>query len=310
MSMFRSKTKLEILPLQLVFNQGGLGDFICRIPPVIKMLTHYPQVSLILWVPDFFDELANYWLVDFVKEKRVRIVSGKEELAKFDTSQPLIEFKTMAPRSFALHLMQQAHITLFAEVMPESEVRYPVYSKGTVDISKFKLPEKYLVLTTEATSKTRKLTATTLNGITEYFKDKMQVVYLGKRDLTIIYKAEGVDNFDYSSGLDLRDQTSLMECAEILANAQGVLGIDNGLLHLASCSDVPVVFAFSTVKPEHRLCGRNGKTEIVEPSGDCTYCQAKIRYVKDHTFTTCFYGDYKCLDTLTAEKFIKAWEAI
>lgn len=306
---YRKGTVLERHKLHILNTNGGIGDFICRFPVFLKLVTKYPQITAYVYFPAFFLETARF----FLKHPNIIVKDRGTFLTDKFPGGAIIPLEHETFKTMAVSLMQYAHLLLFSELMPEDEAYYPEWKIDTLDVSKFGLPrQQYVVLTTEATSATRTLKASTLLGLAEYFKSKnIPIVFLGKKEITKKYIAESVAEFDYSVGMDLREKTTILEATEILAQSRGVLGLDNGLLHLASCTPAAVVFGFSTVRPEHRLCGRrSGKTVVVEPTGDCTYCQSKIRFVRDFKFNKCFYDDFKCLDTLTAERFIEAWEKL
>lgn len=303
----RKGTKLKKVTINVVFNSGGLGDFVCRIPVLKKIVSLYPQVNIKLWSPEFFMEIARYFLV--AQSSRIEVLDRKNFKKEYNGG-PLYEFNDHKIKTFALNLMQHTHLLFFSQLMSNDEIVYPQFTGCGASLDEFNLPDKYVVLTTEATAETRTLKKETVQGLINYFYDKVPVVFLGKRELFGHYESRHIMGLDYSQGIDLREKTTLMQAAEILNNAQCVLGLDNGLLHLACCTKANVVFGFSTVRPEDRICGRTiGKTLVVEPSSDCKYCQASLRFI-EHDFRFCFYKERKleCLDSLTAKKFIEAYE--
>jgi ADP-heptose:LPS heptosyltransferase len=111
--------------------------------------------------------------------------------------------------------------------------------------------------------------------------------------------------------LYIREKTTLIEAGNIIAGAQVICGLDNGLLHLAGCTDTPIVAAYTTVRPEHRLPYRHGSLGsgcyVVEPDEDlaCRFCQSNMDFEFTHDFRDCFYKDFKCTKQITADKFIR-----
>jgi ADP-heptose:LPS heptosyltransferase len=116
--------------------------------------------------------------------------------------------------------------------------------------------------------------------------------------------------------MDLTNQTSLLEAGGLLAKAHLVLGVDNGLLHLAACSDVPILAGFTTVEPWLRTPVRQGVDAkdywTLEPPEelDCRFCQSSWNFMGDWRFTKCFYGDLACVKSLSAERWIERLEEI
>jgi ADP-heptose:LPS heptosyltransferase len=185
-----------------------------------------------------------------------------------------------------------------------------------VDVSHFNLPKYYAVVTTAYTSDTRHWKSEYVNEVSDYLNSiGVTPVFLGKA-YTHAYKKTGIFgtfDADYTKGINLIDKTNLFEAHAIMANAKFVMGIDNGLLHLASMSQVPVIWGFTSVLPEHRLPYRNGikgdNTYLVTPSEEelpCTGCQSKFNFApSDHSFLNCWYDDLKCLDLMTSDRWIE-----
>ncbi len=118
---------------------------------------------------------------------------------------------------------------------------------------------------------------------------------------------------DYTKGINLIDKTSLFEAHSIMANSAAVLGLDNGLLHLACMSSTAkLVYGFTTVEPRHRLPYRNDiqgyNCLVVMPTKEelsCIGCQSNMNFANTtHCFTTCFYKDNACLSLMTSDKWI------
>ncbi len=184
-----------------------------------------------------------------------------------------------------------------------------------IEVNCFNLPEKYAVITTGYTSDTRVFKAEYINEVAEYLNSiGITPVFLGKKatyadkNNTIVGKFEA----NYELGVNLIDKTNLFEAHSIMSKAQFVLGLDNGLLHLASMSDVSVIWGFTTVLPEHRLPYRNNikgfNAYVVSPTEEelaCWGCQSKMNFAdSSHSFMTCIYSDFKCVELMTSDKWI------
>ena len=215
------------------------------------------------------------------------------------------------------HLLQLG-FTYYGNIdrIPKDRAQLPRISGYEADIAKFGLdPSGYVVVTTEATTPVRTLKSSVINEIVQSVKDRgLQPVFLGKKDLREDYKATSDDGIITDGVLDLREKTTLVEAAVVLSKAKAVIGLDNGLLHLACCSDVPVIFAFTTVDPRHRIPPRppGAKTiSIVPPEKlSCRFCQSNMRFLIGHEFSNCIYGDLKCVETMESKTFIAALDNI
>jgi ADP-heptose:LPS heptosyltransferase len=148
----------------------------------------------------------------------------------------------------------------------------------------------------------------------------LDVVLLGASqiDHSSEFQVKGEFNESIRSELteDLRDKTTLTEAMEILSQARAVVGVDNGLLHLASCSDVPVIWGFTSVDPKHRIpvrnnvAGYNAYTVVPSAGLNCRFCQSKYYYV-EHNFKNCLQVTLNssptipCTTDMKAEKFMR-----
>jgi hypothetical protein len=178
----------------------------------------------------------------------------------------------------------------------------------------------YAVLTTNHTVKVRVLNEPAFYRIANYLTGVkgLHVVLLGKASTItgdINGKATAIKSdeieIDYKllehpeMLIDLRDETSLMETAAILARSQLVLGVDNGLIHLAASARAPkIVCGFTTVAPVHRVPSNYNDTDffiVVPPESlTCRFCQSKQILLSDqHDFRFCIKGNLQCVPLLT-----------
>jgi ADP-heptose:LPS heptosyltransferase len=139
----------------------------------------------------------------------------------------------------------------------------------------------------------------------------MLPVFLGKSEMT---RRDLKSDYDYSRGYNLIDKTSLMEAAKIMKEAQVVLGIDNGLLHLASMTDATILYGFTMVGPEHRRISRPfGDTYELYGNKEtlpCLFCQEKVRFFLGHNFKDCIYKEHTpaCVRALNIESWVSTIE--
>ena len=112
-------------------------------------------------------------------------------------------------------------------------------------------------------------------------------------------------------GIDLRNQTSILELASIMDKSLAVCGVDSGPIHLAGTTKVPILAGYTNVAWYHRIPKRKtGFTVVIEPDPmDCRYCSSI--WAKDfYNFLNCFYEHNNCVKTLRAEKYINALKSI
>lgn len=313
-NMYRDNT-IHHNHYNVVLHRGGLGDFIAQLPAVKYILDNHKHIYVHLWCHDYAVDLAKVALVGY--DNNLTIYSMSDYKTKYNDK--LLARSPYAHKiaNLSMHLTDHAFTSIVYKTV---ENKYKNYIKiDPIDVSHLNLPEKYVVITTGFTSDTREFLPQYVNGVSEYvLSEGYTPVYIGK-SFTTSYLDHGIKgNFraNYDNGINLIDKTNILEAHAIMANSTVVVGLDNGLCHLACMSDVPVVFGFTTVDPEHRLPYRHGvkgwQTSTVTPTKEelsCIHCQSNMNFAPEsHSFTKCYYGDYKCLELMSADKWIEQIE--
>ena len=186
-----------------------------------------------------------------------------------------------------------------------------------IEVKSFNLPKKYAVIPTGFTAEVREMIPEAVNGLSKWLnKQAITPVYLGKSNSPLgsgkAINPTFKEGIDYSLGLDLRDQTDLLQSAKIISNAEVIIGLDNGLLHLAGMTQTPIVAGFTTLTPEHRIPYRHNtlgwKCSMVVPDQrlTCRFCQSNTHFILGHDYRKCFYEDYVCTKSMTADVWIEA----
>lgn len=308
---WRDKTKLPSYPVNFVLTGGGLGDYICHMTAFEWIATTQEHVYGRIFCAEPFLSVAKYIMGKY-KKWSVYDPAEVEGVVK-----PMEALLTPAQYikyvdAVGSHLMDLG-FKYYAKLdgPPKGWDKMPDltgYRSGKF----WELPERYAVLTPGFTTEVRMMRGKYLNTISSYLLYRgITPVYLGKNTFAIsgknhtvapTYKASFDEDFKPEMGIDLREQTTLLEATEIMSGAEMVLGIDNGLLHFAGCTEVPIVFGHTITDPRHRSIRRPiGETiNIVNSPKDlpCAGCQSHMRFVPFHDFKYCMYGDKACIDML------------
>ena len=298
-------------------TKGGLGDNVARLPALIKLFKKYPQVYPIIYVPDYFLPIAQL----ACKGYSCKVKAYSE--FKPDTPEGKLPAKDTdggTCTTLHTHLTDHAFRTLLDEdpECPEDK-NYPQLDLSQIAISSFNLPQRYVVLTVGHTSKTREWLASEVNKVASYAVSQgLTPVFLGSENAAQGNKYDIRSAFDpgisYDLGVNLVNKTTLLEAVKIMEGAVAVLGVDNGLLHLAACTTVPIIAAFTMVSYKIRLPTRNGifgyNTKVIEPNIDCQYCQNRTNFFLNHDYRTCMKGTMECVKQVTGEKFINSLEEV
>lgn len=301
---FRPNTEYKEITSNFMMVKGGLGDYICQMPVFEWMANELPQVIGNIYVAKPFSDVARYIMKPYPKWK---VIDDDKSLVPsgqliYDPSS-----YNMYINAIGAHLMDLGAMMYAAlDKVPKKWERMP--DLASYDSGKdWGLTSPYAVLTPTYTAPARMMPGAALNTLSRYLLDKgITPVYLGKRDFaphaTADYKGKEDEEFDAALGVDLREQTTLLEAVEVMKGARLVLGVDNGLLHFAGCTEVPIIFGYTVTTVAHRHIKRNkGKTiniTVNEELLPCIACQSKARFIPDHNFKRCLYGDYACIKAL------------
>lgn len=273
------------------------------------------HVQPYVWVPDYFYDLAKNLCPDVI----IRPFSKAEK--KFNPHW--VGRRTTNPQHDALatHLVDHAfHVLVNKQVRTEFK-NYPILDLKPIDISRFNLPDKYVIITTGFTAPIREMLPVVVNEISDYSLSKGYIpVFLGSHQAALGIEDTGiVGNFkteiDYSKGLSLIDKTTLLEAGKIIAGAKTIVGLDNGLLHLAGCTEIPIVMGFTSVEPylrlpyRHNELGWNVFSIVPDESIKCRFFQSNWTLFYDHDFKYC-NNNYECVKNLTSDKYIRILEKI
>jgi phosphohistidine swiveling domain-containing protein len=307
--------------MNIFFDEGGLGDNISWLPVIKYLLQTHKHVKLNLWYPDYLDGLIKLAL-----NNEPNITFNKfSEAAKCTENLPAKRFKTVPYKNLAIHLTHHGFHVLCSKVPTDQEASYLTANTDSVDLSKFNLPEDYVVMTTGFTADVREFKAEKVNELVLRIKSELglEVVFLGSKEtktgLSHVIKGEFKTDIDFTQGTSLIDQTTLVEALAIMNKSQAVIGLDNGLLHLAAMTTniVPIIGGFTSVLPEHRMPYRNGVLglsyyPITVKSLPCFGCQSNWTFTFFHQFTKCYYVEKKedtkiqCVEQISVDDFFQA----
>lgn len=295
---------------------GGVGDHVSSIVALNYIISTYTHITPRIYTPDYFKEFTKYFLPN-------SLVYDYSAM-KFNYNRALPTRTTewdgvISP--MRLHCTDYAFMKL-CDNIPDIEHRnYPQITPDSIDVSKFNLPDKFIVLTTGYTASVRAWKSEYINGISNFaINNGLNVVFLGQTSTKTgsAHNIKGTfdDKLDYNLGINLIDKTSLLEAAAIMAKSQAVLGVDNGLLHIAACTQVPIIAGYTTVDPKARIPIRNNVSGwnyyAVTPDNDleCRFCQSNTNFLYGHKYTNCLTKTFKCVDNMEGSKFIRILQEI
>lgn len=317
--MRQDNDKKPVKCLDILFKKGGLGDSVARLPAVHYILVKNPHIKKArLFLQDYFVDMAKLLLKPHMNSKRLRIYgySEMEAQLKAHPSKHGVMTDTEHHNTLHTHLTDHAFHTL-ANTMP-ADTQWKSYL--SIDRrpyrTKHKVGTNYVVVTCGFTAPNREWPSSHINKVVDWLVEQgITPVFLGKTENVFWGDASTQgwfrEDINFDKGINLIDKTTLPEAARIMQQARAVIGLDNGLLHLAACTDVPIVALYTTVAKEHRMPYRYGtlgyRVYPIEPPPtlSCRLCQTQMTFVYEFDFRHCYYNDYKCLHSITVEDTIK-----
>lgn len=314
------RIEMEKQEIYLCFS-SGIGDQIASLPTIPFILNNHHQVYITLWIPTFFKTLARKSLP---KSDRliIRDYSEKEHIKK---GIPVKKFEGIPYTNLARHMTIHA-FDILCNTQPEDVNYYnylPIDTKG-IYVNRFNLPERYVVIPTGYTAPVREFRPEIVNNIIDYVISKGYTpIFLGKEvtkedsGAELFIKGTFNEKIQFDKGINLINKTDMLEMVKIIKGARCIVGLDNGLLHIAATTEIPIVGGFSSVNPSHRLPYRHGimgwnyyPISLTNEELKCSQCQSNMVFTFNHDFRYCFYKDYKCLELLTSDKYIVELEKI
>lgn len=297
--------------------------------PVIKYIKDkYPHCIIHLWIPDYYLDFAKNLLPNTI------IKPFSKAAKEYNPTSLGRKTSSLQHTNMKTHLVDNAFHILVDKAVEIEYKNYLPLNLNKISITKFSLPEKYVVVATGFTAEVREFPPIAVNSVVDYIIKKgytpvflgSTVTKIGVDKVSNHHSPDILGNFnkeiDYSKGIDLRNKTSLLESGKIIAGAKTIVGVDCGLLHVAGCTNIPIVGAFTTVEPKFRMpyrgneLGKDFYPIVPDESLECRFCQTNWEFLYEHDYRTCYYKEQKldteiqCVKQITTIKFINELEKI
>lgn len=293
--------------VNFVLNHGGIGDYICWLTAIDWTAKYYKHIEIKVYSPYFFIDIAE---LVFQSYPQVSVHDKKtltdEEVQATPTYIPSDKATlnctgaNLVDLGFAYYTNRQ-----FAPSYHRNYCQLPIEKIDPLDSTKFnefmsvmKYKVKYVILTPYYTNENRKMHPNLFNGIKDYLIGNGMIPVLLGQEAWAERRVKMDQEYDFSGCVNLLNKTTLVEAFKIMYHSEMVIGVDNGLLHLAAMSPTPIVFGYTIVGPKYREPRRDqGITINVEPPKElqCRYCLPQMRFHFDHDFNNCIYKDNACV---------------
>lgn len=311
---FRAGGETPRLTVNFAITQGGLGDYICLLSVLEWIAINYPHVDGRVYCIEWFMPIAENVLGKYPGWR----VQRREAL----TEKKMKSRPTLLPTQQPINRIGASAIDLgfiyYLNMTPAAPDCY--YSKldlSGVECSGIKPPESYAVLTPGASNKPKTLKSKAFNAMKDHLISKgITPVFLGNTTFRgEAFPVHVSEDYNFDGGINLLNKTTTLQAARIMSEAKLVAGIDNGLLHLAAMTEVPIIYGYTISSVEHtkpRRKSGNIQDLYCEPETlPCMFCQSKMRMLRAHDFKDCIYGDTLCAEALgEPEPWIKMIDSV
>lgn len=307
-----------------ILNHGALGDMISSLPAIVFARQNLSDLmALKVYCPPWHVDLIEHLLAPYGKVIVRPITEFPLERAKREDWDGGPNSLNAAVHN--THTRNRVHMVDYAfafltDSRPESMLArsYPT----DAPVGKRVIDEPYVVFPVGATSDNKLFKAHVMGPIIGWADANGYVPVLvgtktshtqaetpdGLQPIALRDEVDKLLDTTLAKCIDLREKTTLLGLRDILGNAEAVVGVDGGTLHLAGTTDTNIVYAMGTTLPKHRYIPRRGdpnrKIRYVGPRDlACTGCQSNWPMSR-WDFRFCAYGDNQCMDKLHHDDFI------
>ena len=227
--MFRDPADAPgIVTINCLLADGGLGDYICALVAVDYIIRTYTYINVLVWVPNYLIDFAKH-----VLPENAIVRDYTKAFKKYDDGRIGITTRWSRHTPMRIHPVDYAFHVLADEHVELPKKNYLKIRPNEIDLTKFNLPEKYIVIAATAAEIVKTMPNNTINEIAKYVIEKGYVpVFIGKKESHTGYKdlkiKAKVADVNYSLGLNLVDKSSILETAGIIAGGQAFVGMDGG----------------------------------------------------------------------------------
>lgn len=297
---------VQLLPSLLHLKNLGANFFIKLNPDHVSIAKHFIDEDKIYPYKKIPAD-QNLWISDPV------FGMNERHHEVLNTSMP-------GDGPYACHAVdfyfRRLHVDMFDQAIPMKLKNYPKFPSDMIDISKFNLPEKFVVISPTTTKEACIINRDEQLKINNYVRNAgYSIVHIGaKYDLML---DKGIDasrkvtltSSDFKNDINLINKTSLPEAIAIMNKAKCFIGPEGGLMNMCGMTDTPMIIPFANMSPKTRMPYRHDELgwEVypVIPDVECKFCVSRMTHRSPdiNIMKECLYEDFQCLQEITFNKF-------
>lgn len=286
-------------------NCSAVGDTVCCVP-VVKALIAEGKLYKVFGSARTCEILRICGIAE-----NLIVQATPEEVTAFDLNgSELVGANCPGHAAYRIHLVDLFSAFPINAILKPEEKCVAADPELLPDISHLPLASgRYVVIGVGFAQLSRKLPLKAYTAVVNYCKDhQLDVVLLGgqRKNSQNPICFEGYPDEDCTN---LIDKITIAESVAVMADAACVVGIDSGLIHLASLTETPIVCGFTCVDPYYRAPYRHGIKGWgfypVEPRSDCKYCTNRLAMFGVAFDVKCPFGKgYECATSLHADDYV------
>jgi len=257
--------------ISVILSCNGIGDILSSIPSIKYLHNVYGyNIPVFTYNVDLFKNFPYIDVYPFSEH-----VKYKEEYEMISTFQIGTNVHTRTD-------IRQLHARgLKIELLP-SEMSIEYFPNEYTDIPD--LPDNYVVIHPSKTWPSRTWNPYRWQDLVDKINDMgVEVVIIGKDSSEVgTYNTEKpVFDLKINKGINLTNKLNIDQTYHVLDNANMVITMDSGILHLAGCTDTYILQLGSSINPKFRTPYRKGsqRYKCSYVLGECDlFCASNSKY--------------------------------
>ena len=200
---------------------------------MLKFIKEFPYKKVFASFPIYGTDRPI--MLGYMLGSRYNLFVGKKNIFKF-LQKTKYKLEKNSPK------VQTQHMDLLKGITKEELIDCPIkYFVDEKTISPIENLNDYIVLCPISSKKTKDMPHETIIELIKNLNKKVVILGSGQasRELSKKLKEENLENL-----IDLTDKTTLQQAAKVIKEADGVISVDTGLMHMSCALDKPTVAVF------------------------------------------------------------------
>lgn len=289
------------LPIRILLRRNtGLGDVILTTGIVRELSRQYRGQVLI--------DVATSYPAVFANNPHIRHVIAPNQPISIDGYDRIINLDSAYERNPHLHIAEAYATVAFGGIgMPLGPELFPDHASITrINTLCSRINRRFVVL------HARNAPYFPARNFSSAFWREVVEGMLADGDCCVVTIGSESDfQFAGANIHSLHNQLGLQETLLLVEQAELFIGVDSGMLHIAACTQTPIVGLFTQALPEYRQpIGREAPFNPVSPALPCIGCIHEPSTTAALAATGCPANDLACTQSIPPSTVIAAAQKI